>query len=194
MPRDILPPIQRTGTLQNRSITPPLIRNNPLNKLIPKTPATPQGPSPVRLTWATVTAAFPDPVQIQIDTEDQPLAAPPEMGCQVELGDRVVVAITNGQAIALTVAQPDQSQQTPTIQTGAVIITPTAANTPTVATVTFDTAFADVPYVVCTAWTTAPGTVVTGCSVGGATTTTADLYLTRTDTTATRVNWIATSI
>lgn len=77
---------------------------------------------------------------------------------------------------------------------GQVLITPTAANTPTSIAITFGKEFSNVPIVVCTANTMAPGTVVTGVSATDITKTGCNLWLTRTNTTATGVSWIAADV
>lgn len=77
------------------------------------------------------------------------------------------------------------------IDSGTVSITPSAANTPTKVTVTFAKTFSSVPVVVATFNGTVPGTVVTGVSATNVTTTTVDIYVTRTNTTSTSVSWIA---
>lgn len=77
------------------------------------------------------------------------------------------------------------------IQRGAALITPTTANTPEKYTLVFPTAFSSVPTVVVTpnvgiANVTATVTDVTknGCNI----------WLTRPNTTATTVHWLATSV
>ncbi len=77
------------------------------------------------------------------------------------------------------------------LECGYVSITPSAANTPTKASVTFDTAFGSIPYVWCCPNTGVPGTQVTGCSCANNSTTGMDVYLTRTNTTSTGVWWFA---
>lgn len=74
------------------------------------------------------------------------------------------------------------------IQSGRVTIAP-VANTPTPATITFATAFENVPNVTVSANTAVPER----CSVGisNVTTTGFTIYLTRTNTTSTSVHWIA---
>lgn len=76
---------------------------------------------------------------------------------------------------------------------GGVVITPSAANTPTKVTVSFPAnMFTTPPVVVATANTTLPGNEVTGVGVGSVTAAGADIWLTRTNTTSTKVSWIAT--
>lgn len=77
------------------------------------------------------------------------------------------------------------------MQSGTVTITPSAANTPTGATVTFPVAFASVPYVVISAATSVAGTTVTGWGAYNETTTDFVATVTRTNTTATTLRWIA---
>lgn len=76
------------------------------------------------------------------------------------------------------------------LQAGSVNITP-VANTPTKVTVTFPTAYTTAPHVVATPESAVPGTQVTGCAVANITTTQVDIYITRTNTNATTVHWIA---
>ena len=76
---------------------------------------------------------------------------------------------------------------------GTVLITPSAANTPTKSTVTFPSGlFTTAPIVIATAETSVPGTQVTGVGIGSPTATEVDIYLTRTNTTNTTISWIAT--
>ena len=77
------------------------------------------------------------------------------------------------------------------VEWGSISITPSAANTPTSSAVTFKTAFANTPIVIATPQTGAPGTVVTGVGVSGTNTTGFNMVLTRTNTTATSIGWIA---
>lgn len=77
------------------------------------------------------------------------------------------------------------------IQVGTVSITPSAANTPTSVTVTFPIAFSAIPYVVISAATGVPGTTVTGWAADTETTTNFRATVTRTNTTATVLRWIA---
>lgn len=83
----------------------------------------------------------------------------------------------------------------PNIASGTVVITPSAANTPTSGTISFPVGlFASAPNVVVGQAGATPGTAVTGCSVDNATITTsgATVYVTRVNTTPTRLFWIAT--
>lgn len=76
------------------------------------------------------------------------------------------------------------------IQSGMVTITP-VANTPTSAHVTFSPAYSTAPIVLCTAVSGVPGTQVTGFAVSNITTTGCDIYVTRTNTNSTSVNWLS---
>lgn len=75
------------------------------------------------------------------------------------------------------------------MQAGTVNIAPTA-NTPTKAAITFPTPFSQAPVVVATAVSEEPGTV-TEVSVKYITTTGCSIYINRTNTTETAINWIA---
>ena len=77
------------------------------------------------------------------------------------------------------------------LQSGSVNITPSAANTPTNATVTFPIPFNTAPIVVATPVTGGPGTYVKGVAVLGASTTQCTIVLTRADMQVTTINWIA---
>jgi hypothetical protein len=77
-----------------------------------------------------------------------------------------------------------------TYQTGKSSVTP-IPNTPTSVAVTFDVPFKVVPRVVATASTTVPGSTVIEVSVGNVTVDGFDLFIYRTNSTATNVNWIA---
>lgn len=76
------------------------------------------------------------------------------------------------------------------LQWGNVTITP-VANTPTAKAVTFPVAYTDAPVVMTTAYTTVPGTSVTGNAAANITTSGFDAYVTRTGTTNTGVMWFA---
>ena len=76
------------------------------------------------------------------------------------------------------------------IQWGDASITPTA-NTPTAKAVTFSTSYTDIPVVMTTAVSTAPGTSVTGVAAANVTATGFNAYVTRTNTTSTSVMWVA---
>lgn len=73
---------------------------------------------------------------------------------------------------------------------GVVSITPSAANTPTVKAVSWE-ATEQVPTVVATAGSQAIGVQVTGVGVNNLTTTGCQVWLTRTNTTATNIFYIA---
>lgn len=92
--------------------------------------------------------------------------------------------------VALPVGAAVQRLQS-RVQSGIVTVTPTAANTPTSADIVFPQRFAAAPNVVATAATSVPGTVVSGVGVAAPTDTGFRLWVTRTNTTATYVQWIA---
>ncbi|WP_214849023.1 hypothetical protein [Exiguobacterium sp. s138] len=77
------------------------------------------------------------------------------------------------------------------IQTGSLSITPSAANVPTGVNITFPTPFKKTPTVVVSANTTVPGSSVTGVAAFSASTTGCTIYVTRTNTSSTGVNWVA---
>ncbi len=81
----------------------------------------------------------------------------------------------------------------PSIQSGRVNITPTAANTPTSVDITFANPMYDIPRVVATPATDSPGTAVLGVGVTNITKTGFKLWLTCATTTARAVLWIANS-
>lgn len=74
------------------------------------------------------------------------------------------------------------------VQSGQVTITPSAANVATSAPVTFPMAYTDPPLIVASPISSGAGVDV---GVTGVTTTGALVWLTRPDTTATVINWIA---
>lgn len=78
-----------------------------------------------------------------------------------------------------------------TIQWGQIVVTPTAANTPTAAAVEFYIPYKSVPFVVTNPASTAPGTVVIGTCAGAVSETGFDAILTRSNTTATGIRWLA---
>ena len=78
-----------------------------------------------------------------------------------------------------------------TIQWGQIVVTPTAANTPTALAVEFYIPYKSIPFVVTNPASTAPGTVVIGTCAGSITETGFDAILTRSNTTATGIRWLA---
>lgn len=77
------------------------------------------------------------------------------------------------------------------MDSGEVNITPSAANTPTVKAITFDTIFKATPNIVATAKSSVPGTTVTGVGASATSASGANVYVTRTNTTQTTIYWIA---
>jgi len=73
---------------------------------------------------------------------------------------------------------------------GSVLITPSAANTPTSATVNYTALTGTTFRGVACAETTVPGTAVTGVALTSITSTSALVWVTRTNTTATRVDYV----
>ena len=73
---------------------------------------------------------------------------------------------------------------------GNASITPTA-NTPTAKSITFPKSFSHTPAVICSPCSAVPGTKVLGVGASSITTTGCSLYVTRTNTTATSVLWLA---
>lgn len=84
-----------------------------------------------------------------------------------------------------------QGFRVPEIQHGSLSITPSAANTPTSKVVVFDKAFSGTPAVMANPLTGAPGTLVTGVSAASPSETQVTIYLTRTNTTSTGIQWVA---
>lgn len=76
------------------------------------------------------------------------------------------------------------------IQGGRVSITP-VANKPTMKHVSFPKSFTDTPYVMVTPVTSVPGTILLGVSTANNVKDGFDAYITRTNTTETRLAWIA---
>ena len=74
---------------------------------------------------------------------------------------------------------------------GSLSIAPTAANTPTSATVSFNIDFDTIIGVFTTAISSVPGTQMLGTSVSSVTTTGCTIWLTRTNTTETGIRWLA---
>lgn len=79
----------------------------------------------------------------------------------------------------------------PEIQSGIVTITPSAANTPTSKIVTFGKEFSGSPVMTASPHTSVPGTTVLGVGTASRSTTGFTMWLTRTNTTDTNINWIA---
>jgi hypothetical protein len=79
--------------------------------------------------------------------------------------------------------------------TGTVVVTPSAANTPTMVSVSFPAGrFTATPNVQVSALTTVPGSQVTGVAANAPSSTGFDLYVTRTNTTNTTVSWSAVQL
>lgn len=76
-------------------------------------------------------------------------------------------------------------------EAGMVSVEPSAANVPTLVSVTFDEPFDTVPNVYVTPETSVPGTTVLGCGCANITETGFDVSLTRADTQITKMNWLA---
>lgn len=76
-------------------------------------------------------------------------------------------------------------------ESGEVQVTPSAANIPTLVSVTFDEPFDAEPDVLVTPETAVPGTIVVGCAYTNCTETGFDAVLTRTNTNTTTVHWMA---
>lgn len=76
------------------------------------------------------------------------------------------------------------------IQTGKITITPSGANVPTTAKLTFNNAYKKVPNVFVVAGSGVIGTQVLGCSINGITKTDVNIVLTRTNTVPTGVHYI----
>lgn len=74
---------------------------------------------------------------------------------------------------------------------GRVAITPSAKDTPTAKAIKFPKKFASVPAVVTSAVTAVPGKTVTGTASSEITVDGCDIYVTRANTTATSVDWVA---
>ena len=115
-----------------------------------------------------------------------------EAESRITMGDRVSVNLSGTVAGGgKTGTSSGGAASASSIQSGVVLITPSAANTPTYVEVDFPTAFTSAPTVVATPLSTVPGTAVLGCGVSNVTATGCRIYLTRTNTTATSVSWIA---
>lgn len=78
-----------------------------------------------------------------------------------------------------------------TLQWGQIVVTPTAANTPTAAAVTFPIKYKSIPFVVTNPVSSAPGTVVLGTCAASISETGFNAILTRSNTTGTGIRWIA---
>lgn len=187
-------PVGRIGASGPRDGNPPTPSlRNPLWRLINPKPKPPGGAtsSALRFAWATVTSAYPDPVQVQVDTETDPLPGVPAMLCVPDLGARVLLLQVGRRVIVLGVAQPDQSRRT-SWQAGTVVVTPSAANTRTTAHVDFQAEFDEIPSVQVTPWSSVPDLVMV--SFNNPTTDGVDIVMVRTDgAVATTVAWTATT-
>lgn len=79
----------------------------------------------------------------------------------------------------------------PEVQHGNVKITPSAANTPTAKVITFAKEFSGSPDIVVSPHTSVPGTTLLGVGTAERSSTDCTIYVTRTNTTETTINWIA---
>lgn len=84
-----------------------------------------------------------------------------------------------------------QGFRVPEIQHGNVSITPSAANTPTSKAIAFKQEFSGSPDVVASGHTSVPGTALIGVGTASRSSTGCTIWITRTNTTETTVNWIA---
>ena len=142
--------------------------------------------------WGTVASVSGTEVTVVLDGDDllqvQPVTVNAAGPCLV--GDEVLLQM-QGRDLTI-VANPTAQARLPVIASGSVQITPTAANTPTSAAVTFPAGrFSAAPVVMVTAYTAAPGTVVTGVAYSDVTSTGCLIWLTRAGTSATTVRWVA---
>jgi hypothetical protein len=80
------------------------------------------------------------------------------------------------------------------VRAGITSITPSAANTPTLGTVTFPVVRGSTFVAQVTANTSVPGTQVTGVGIGTVTSTSLQIYLTRTNTSLTNIHWSVTGV
>jgi hypothetical protein len=103
-----------------------------------------------------------------------------ECGMDAEFSGNVSIIQAGGQAIRI-----------PEIQFGTVKITPSAANTPTSAKVTFQKEFSGVPTVIVSPVGSIVGTTILGAGVTAYTTKDCLVWVTRTNTSETTLNWIA---
>lgn len=144
-----------------------------------------------RLLWGVV-ASTASPVQVVLENDASATSRPVSGNAAgpVTVGDRVLLA---RQRRRLTIiSNPTAMARLPRIATGIASITPTAANAPTSADITFPTGrFSVAPVVQVTAATSVPGSQVTGVGVTNVTSTGCRVFVTRINTTATPVNWTA---
>ena len=84
-----------------------------------------------------------------------------------------------------------QGFRVPEMQHGNISLVPSAANTPTSLILTFDQQFSGQPDIVVSANTQVPGTAVTGVGTTNRSKTGCTIWVTRTNTTETNINWIA---
>lgn len=84
-----------------------------------------------------------------------------------------------------------QGFRVPEVQHGNISITPSAANTPTSKAITFKKEFSGSPDIIATPHTSVPGTTLLGVGTASRSTTGCTIWVTRTNTTDTTVNWIA---
>ena len=78
-----------------------------------------------------------------------------------------------------------------TMQWGQIVVTPSAANTPTAGAVTFPIKYKSIPFVVTNPATTVPGTVVIATCASAISEEGFDAVLTRANTTSTGIRWLA---
>lgn len=138
--------------------------------------------------WGTVTGVSPLRVMLDGDAAALPFAP----ACPVRnltVGQRVVCVEQHRRVIVI---QANGNSSPFAMAAGEVVVTPTAANTPTPVTVTLPVGrFTLPPTITATAVSIVPGTVVTGVGIGDRLATSFVLWLTRTNTTQTRMAWQA---
>ena len=78
-----------------------------------------------------------------------------------------------------------------TMQWGQIVVTPSAANTPTAGAVTFSIKYKSIPFVVTNPATSVPGTMVIATCASAVSENGFDAVLTRANTTATGIRWLA---
>ena len=145
--------------------------------------------------WGTVAAVSGDTVSVILESDTSLSAREVTVNatgpCLV--GDEVLLQM-QGRDLTIVANKTAQTRlaAAPVIATGSVSITPTAANAPTSADITFPTGrFSVAPVVQVTAATSVPGSQVTGVGVTNVTSTGCRVFVTRINTTATPVNWTA---
>lgn len=143
-------------------------------------------------TYKLKTEIWPGSVKFLKNSGENNIEIKPE-SIIVYQGSNYLTEITANDIQTPEVYLGDNKFKVPEILHGNISITPSAINTPTAKAVIFEKSFTKAPNVTTGAYTGAPGTSCLGVGIQSVSTTSFNIYLTRKDTTTTRIDWIATN-